>query len=443
MSALTQAIKDNIPILSYAQMCGFHIQKIGREYTLEEHDSVRINAEKNLFVRNSTGEKGTVIDFCMFAQKCDAETAIKQLRGMLSKQQIPQQTVINKSFKPKQQLPLDIPKKNSSGYKRMYAYLCKTRCIDSEVVKHLVDRQMLFEDDKHHNCVWLGYDYDGKAKFGCKRVTVDNKFMPKYILKDVLKKQDKHVNNRILDRGIFIDSSNSHLFIANCSIQKEVLDEMLNKSLINKIVLAFDDEPQKQTDKEENIEMIKNLCFAGEVINIDVSYMPNINDITENFKQVAEPYKRGDILGSKKSIGMFIDNKSPTLFVTEAPIDAMSLMTFFNRDKCFNINDNSYLVQAGTNGIDALIYHIQHQPNINKIYLCYDNDHAGDLARQNARSELQKIGYKGAVLDKIPIGNDFNDDLRKSTENVTKQQQNKKQTQQKSTTKTREIDNQC
>ena len=444
-NALTNAIKEHIDVLDLAQRYGYHVYRVGRnEYALEEHDSVRLNPVKKLFIRNSNKEisKGTVIDLCMFLENCDDKKAIKILRGMLSPYQIDYSQTslipLNHS-KPKREAPIDIPKKNPYGYKRIYAYLCKTRCIDNDVVKNLIDRKMLFEDEKHHNCVWLGYDYDGKAKFGCKRVTIDKNYMPKYVLKSI-PKNDNRVD--YFKHGIFYNKEASFLFVVNSVINKKILEAMLEKSAVKNIILVFDDKSHQLKFKNEMLNIVKSFNIEDKTKLLGIDKWICEENLKVDYNEISEPFVRGDLPGSKKSIGMFINNKSPTLFVTEAPIDTMSIMTFFNRDNNFNFNNYSYLAQAGTNGISSLIYHIQHQPNINKIYLCYDNDEAGEQARQDARSELQKIGYKGAVLDKIPIGNDFNDDLRKSIENTAKQQQNKKQTQQK-TTYNKENDKQC
>lgn len=56
-------IKREIKIEDIAKELGFTIVRKGKYLSTKEHDSLRINAEKNIFIRNSSGEKGTVIDF--------------------------------------------------------------------------------------------------------------------------------------------------------------------------------------------------------------------------------------------------------------------------------------------------------------------------------------------------------------------------------------------
>lgn len=57
-----------------------------------------------------------------------------------------------------------IPEKNTT-ISHAYAYLSKTRQIDKEIINKFIVSKSLYED-KRYNCVFVGYDYDGKAKFG-------------------------------------------------------------------------------------------------------------------------------------------------------------------------------------------------------------------------------------------------------------------------------------
>ncbi|MEG0617563.1 MAG: toprim domain-containing protein, partial [Oscillospiraceae bacterium] len=131
---------------------------------------------------------------------------------------------------------------------------------------------------------------------------------------------------------------------------------------------------------------------------------------------------KGDVTGSQKAVGLFIDNHASSLFLCEAPIDAMSLMTLFDLHKV-DFNKYSYLAQGGV-AMNALKYHLPHQPGINRIYLCYDNDDAGYIARSNAKELLHELGYKGQVIDKPPHNKDWNEDLKKLSSTFSQSKQN-------------------
>ena len=81
---IAEVAKREIPILDYARSKGFTPQKVGSgEYTLEEHDSIRIDIENNLFYRHSTGQGGSIIDFVMLVDQLDQHQALSRLRDYL------------------------------------------------------------------------------------------------------------------------------------------------------------------------------------------------------------------------------------------------------------------------------------------------------------------------------------------------------------------------
>ena len=421
MSSLISAIKEQIPILEYAEHCGYHPKRVGSgEYTLVENDSIRINPHKNLFIRNSTGQGGSVIDFCMFAHNCSQEEAIKRLRAEFNGIYYSEKPIVKKpASKHSVSFGIDFPKRCENGYKKVFAYLCQHRGIHQDVVSELINRKMLYEDAKFHNCIWVGYDYDGKAKFACRRVTTSPKYTPKFVLKTISNSTDKFLKSN-LSRGCFFNAKNEELcFVGHLlpnKTYKNILKSLNPKHIkcigLNDLTTADLFKKLKEINVFDNLE-IKTLTMEDW---IDTASL-NLND----YKLIDEPYTRGDLKGSQKKIGLFIDNKSTNLFVTEAPIDAMSIMSIFKIHN-MDFKKYSYLAQAGTNGIDSLIYHIQNQPLINRIYLCYDNDSAGANARLNARKQLAEIGFKGEIIDKVPINNDFNDDLN-AIHNTKKQEQ--------------------
>ncbi|MEG1448387.1 MAG: DUF3991 and TOPRIM domain-containing protein [Oscillospiraceae bacterium] len=308
MSVLSDAIKHEIHIVDYAKTLGFTPFKIGNQFSIKEHDSVRIRPFNNTFYRHSVEKGGSIIDFVMMFESLDQDSAIKKLRGLLPtfssyNKSVPNNQIIDMrdKFKAssmttgiKQEKVLELPEQFDGKFARIYAYLSKSRGINKAIITDLIKRNVLFEDVRHNVC-FVGYDKNGEAKFGSVRSTLTQ----------------------------------------------------------------------------------------------------------SNF--------RGDVSGSDKSVGWYIDNKSPLLFVTEAPIDAMSIMTLLkenNRDyKKYN-----YLALSGT-ATAPLGYHLT--DDIKAVYLATDNDDAGNKARKNIRELLHDKNYQGKIIDKKPISNDWNDELIK------------------------------
>lgn len=164
-----------IPIQDYAQALGFTVQNVGTYYTLKEHDSVRINPSKNRFVRNSTGAKGSVIDFVMEFEKLDKPSAISKLAEYigsgrtLPSAQVTQAKATANSMSDKLTLP---PK--AGNMRNVFAYLINTRKIDPQIVSQWVHDKNLYQDI-HKNCVFVTYDKNGNPEFASQRGTNTHK----------------------------------------------------------------------------------------------------------------------------------------------------------------------------------------------------------------------------------------------------------------------------
>lgn len=170
-SILSNAIKENIPILEYAQQMGYTPERCGNQYALKEHDSVRINPDRNVYYRHSTERGGSIIDFVMEFEELTQDEAIRKLRGLLtpaSRAAIPTRTTYQKVPEPHKKVLL--PKAHNGRFSRVFAYLTKSRGIDSDIVAAMVKRKALYEDERH-NCVFVGRNERGEPAYGCVRGT--------------------------------------------------------------------------------------------------------------------------------------------------------------------------------------------------------------------------------------------------------------------------------
>jgi len=128
------------------------------------------------------------------------------------------------------------------------------------------------------------------------------------------------------------------------------------------------------------------------------------------------------ISGSDFEHAWYVDNSSTKLFVTEAVIDSMSVMTMFEMHN-FNPNHYDYLSTCGPS-MKPLVNYIKSHPHINTVYLGFDNDGsrgAGEKYRANARKYLNDIGFEGKMIDKIPHTKDWNEDLKQLNQNLISQ----------------------
>lgn len=118
-----------------------------------------------------------------------------------------------------------------------------------------------------------------------------------------------------------------------------------------------------------------------------------------------------DVPGSKKRpYAFFVDNKSPSMVVTEAAIDAMSVMTISELNGA-DYKAHSYLSMQGNN-IAAFKYHFERNPQINQVVFAVDNDATGDKYRKQLREVISESGRSIRVIDRRPQTKDFNEDLQ-------------------------------
>ena len=92
------------------------------------------------------------------------------------------------------------------------------------------------------------------------------------------------------------------------------------------------------------------------------------------------------------------------LYVFEAPIDLLSYISL-NPD---NWQEHSYVACCGTSSHPVMEMVTQH-PEIKAVYLCLDNDEAGQTASKRMEALLEIVGVQAMQL--IPFGKDWNDDL--------------------------------
>lgn len=124
-------------------------------------------------------------------------------------------------------------------------------------------------------------------------------------------------------------------------------------------------------------------------------------------------FKR-DVAGSRQDIGWMVKNpKAEKLYICEAPIDAMSIMTF-RLQQGKPVEKASYLATCGTGKDKALYTRLRENPNIKVVVFGNDNDEAGKKANRKIFETLKKDFPKIMVKSLIPNnGKDINECLCK------------------------------
>lgn len=100
---------------------------------------------------------------------------------------------------------------------------------------------------------------------------------------------------------------------------------------------------------------------------------------------------KGEVAGSRQDIGFMINNNCEKLYVTEAPIDALSLMCV-EKQSNKTTEKASYLALTGTGKTAVLDNQLQHHPEVKQVILACDNDKAGQAANK-AMAHILKEKY--------------------------------------------------
>lgn len=246
-----------VSLSSLASAMGYTVIREGRHYSLKEMDSLIIYNDRSWNRWSGKGNitGGTQIDFLLaFGDVSTAAQAIKKLldfRGyhteaVISHKNIEMQPSASESIH-----DLVLPPKNKD-YRRVFAYLIKTRGLSQEVVSDFVHRKLIYEDSVHHNIVFLGYDPEGNIKYAGLRGTADlygKKF-----------KMDVPGNDKNYGVNI-VNKENDTLLVFESVIDCMSYIDLYHDNVSNKLVLGMvEDNPLAQFVKDYS--HIKKIRFC-------------------------------------------------------------------------------------------------------------------------------------------------------------------------------------
>jgi len=114
---------------------------------------------------------------------------------------------------------------------------------------------------------------------------------------------------------------------------------------------------------------------------------------------------RINVEGSEAKHSFHKDGTDCSLYVFEAPIDLLSHITLYPTGWL----EHSYVACCGTS-VQPVLERLRQNPKLNMVYLCLDNDEAGEDACENMMEVLEE---KDVDVERLrPQGKDWNDDLR-------------------------------
>ena len=164
-------LANSVDLPTFLRMRGEKLVPVGREFKLVyhdgygKHDSITISGSQWYDHKNQIG--GGPIKFMREHYGMNFQGAMQALLGHsalpLPHEVQPVMTKEKKEFR--------LPEPNDNMH-RVYAYLIKQRFIAPEVITHFAKKNLLYEDKKHHNAVFVGVDGNRVPRQAHKRSTI-------------------------------------------------------------------------------------------------------------------------------------------------------------------------------------------------------------------------------------------------------------------------------
>ncbi|MEG1761950.1 MAG: DUF3991 domain-containing protein, partial [Hydrogenoanaerobacterium sp.] len=164
-------IAKNTNLVAFLQQRGYDLQLSGGWYRWKEHPSFAVN-EDGRWAWHSQNLKGGPIDFLMKCENMSFVESVEQLSGSTGTY-VPNLADNRKENIEQPKPPMKLPPVDPTG-SRAKAYLIKTRGLDPQVVKELMNDKLIYESADYHNVVFVGYDKNGTAKYAAQRGTLTN-----------------------------------------------------------------------------------------------------------------------------------------------------------------------------------------------------------------------------------------------------------------------------
>ena len=158
---------------------GFDLKKVGREYVWKDHDSLHIkdnrSGERGAWFRFSEDKGGDNIGFLREYMGMSFVDAVEALTG----EHIDRTYTPSRTYQPKpvQQTARELSLAEADNARRVFAYLCKTRGLDYDLVASLVRQGVIAQEEKTGNVLFKYYDEQGKV-IGAEKVgtSTEHKF---------------------------------------------------------------------------------------------------------------------------------------------------------------------------------------------------------------------------------------------------------------------------
>lgn len=161
---------NHVNIIEYAKRQGYEVVEYAKGYfRIPDYGGLLLEPDKWYWEAERRG--GGPIQFVMAMKGLTWVEAVKELVNESNPDYLcnPFEEPVRKHSRRTDKSKFRLPAKNTT-YEHIFAYLIKSRRLDQSLVQKLVKDKQLYEDT-NHNCVFVGYDKEGIARFASMRGT--------------------------------------------------------------------------------------------------------------------------------------------------------------------------------------------------------------------------------------------------------------------------------
>ena len=235
---------------------GETLKRSGSEYEWKDGSQI-VTIRGNLWFHQYEQQGGDAIDFIRRFYNKDYPVAVEYLLGDWRGSPQLSPAVVREPSK-----PLELPSRNDN-MRRVFAYLLYQRGILRDVAYAFAHKQMIYESEKYHNVVFVGYDKNGNPRHANLRGTGrESTFkgnavgsVPEYSFHWTGRSEKLFLFEAPIDMLSYISMNaenwQRHSYAAACSVSDKVLFQMLKDNPnISEVYLCLDsDEPGQAAAK--------------------------------------------------------------------------------------------------------------------------------------------------------------------------------------------------
>lgn len=186
----------------------FDLKKVGREYVWKDHDSLHIKdngpGERGQWFRFRENKGGDNIGFLREYMDMSFIDAVEALTGEhIDRTYTPSRTY---ESKPVQQTARELSLAEADNSRRVFAYLCKTRGLDYDMLSALVKKGTISQEEKTGNVLFKYFGTDGKV-IGAEKVGTSTEHKFKGIATGLAGGHDFEVVRGTGEKAFFFESA--------------------------------------------------------------------------------------------------------------------------------------------------------------------------------------------------------------------------------------------